>query len=325
MRPAEPFAFLRRLWRALLDALKDAFDEHRSEIFYGLLGVAGAVVRATGVLVTTGHTAVLFSLGRARRELGPGFHPLIPFLQVAPQIPTRTRTLDLPAQRVATAEGLVYHVDTALVFRVSDATRALVEVDDLDLALMRIAAMTVREVLHGARRRDLADRGRLEEELARRLAARIGTFGVTLERAGFTSITPTPRTIRVTQIVPRVSARERALELLVSRSIAFRRGLGLLGGSARVERRGRALLRLAQRRAADRRIVRSLALEGHARDAIARAALELARVLGEEPDATRELASGGRASLRERLQLPSRAASQGATARPPRTSSDRRP
>ena len=86
-----------RVWGALAHVWEELWEEHSRELAFALFGVASAVVRALGVTIRTGSTGVLFSFGRARRELQPGFHLLIPFLQVAPRIATRQRTL-LPVE-----------------------------------------------------------------------------------------------------------------------------------------------------------------------------------------------------------------------------------
>src|SRR3954466_5387539 len=69
-----------------------------------VLLVLFALLRTLGTTVQTGQAGVLFSFGRARRVLEPGFHPLIPFLQRVRQIPIRSVTLDLHKQRVTTAD-----------------------------------------------------------------------------------------------------------------------------------------------------------------------------------------------------------------------------
>ena len=98
------------------------------QLGYLIAIVTATVVRAMGVTIKSGETALLFSFGRARKELQPGFHLLIPFLQVARKMPSRSRTLDLPSQRVVTNEGLVYHVDANLVYRIVDVHKAVVEI-----------------------------------------------------------------------------------------------------------------------------------------------------------------------------------------------------
>src|SRR4051794_10391545 len=63
-----------------------------------------ALVRSLGTTVQSGQAGVLFSFGRARKVLEPGFHPLLPVLQKVRHVAIRSVTLDLPRQRVTTAD-----------------------------------------------------------------------------------------------------------------------------------------------------------------------------------------------------------------------------
>src|SRR5687767_4993025 len=90
--------FLRAVWRVALDQAK----KHPA----GAVVVALAIVRMFGTTVQTGTAGVLFSWGRAKKVLEPGFHPLIPIVQTVRHTPIRSVTLDLPRQRVATGDGL---------------------------------------------------------------------------------------------------------------------------------------------------------------------------------------------------------------------------
>ena len=109
-------------WRGVLSTIWDRISD---DLLVILFATGAGLVRAMGVTIESGQTGLLFSFGRARRTLAPGFHPLIPFLQRVRRLPTRSRTLDMPAQRVVTLEGLVYHVDANLVYRVIDVRKAL--------------------------------------------------------------------------------------------------------------------------------------------------------------------------------------------------------
>src|SRR5690606_38266123 len=98
-------------------------------VLKGLYSAAPALVlglvKASGITVRTGHHALKFTCGRVAKVLEPGFHPLIPGLQVARQVPTRARTLDLEAQRVVTDEGYVFEADATVTWRITDVTLAL--------------------------------------------------------------------------------------------------------------------------------------------------------------------------------------------------------
>jgi len=219
-------------------------------------------VRAMGVTVESGQTGLRFSFGRAGRELGPGFYPLIPFLQIVRKVPTRSRTMDLPAQRVATFEGLVYHVDANLVYRVTDVRKAMIEIDDLEQGMVQMLGLGVQEVLRDANRAKLARVDELNEALAANLAARLEPWGVTIERAGFPSITPSPKTLRITQLDQIVGERRRMLAHMEALGLPRFRALTLMGTRVRAishTKHVRRHERLERRR---QRLVRALMQHG---------------------------------------------------------------
>ena len=72
------------------EILRGLFNELRDEFMIVVVGAVAAIVRAMGVTIDSGQTGLLFSFGRAKRELHPGFHLLMPFVQRARRMPTRS-------------------------------------------------------------------------------------------------------------------------------------------------------------------------------------------------------------------------------------------
>ena len=213
-------------WRGVVSAIWDRISD---DLLVILFATGAGLVRAMGVTIESGQTGLLFSFGRARRTLAPGFHPLIPFLQRVRRLPTRSRTLDMPAQRVVTLEGLVYHVDANLVYRVTDVRKALVEVDHLEKGMLQMLGMGIQEVLRQATRDELRETADLDQRLAANLAQRLAPWGVGVERAGFPSITPSPRTLRITQLASLTDERQRICDFFAGGGLGSGSGLGLVG------------------------------------------------------------------------------------------------
>ncbi|MEZ5979450.1 MAG: SPFH domain-containing protein [Planctomycetota bacterium] len=188
-----------------------------------------ALVRACGTTIQSGTTGLLYSFGRVKKRLEPGFHVLIPFVQIARVVPTRSRTLDLEDQRVVTSEGLVFLCRANVVFRVAEIEKALVEVDDLVRAMRQRLALSVQELLRGARRQEFVRSEELDERLAAEMSKYLVDWGVVVESAGFQSIAPSPRTIRVTQLRERVAARVAGASALRRMGLDERVALGLVG------------------------------------------------------------------------------------------------
>ena len=229
------------------------WEDHKSEFFYAAAALVWSFIRAMGKTVESGQTGLKFSFGRAVRVAEPGFHPLIPFLQVIRVLPTRSRTLDLAVQRVVTDEGLVYEVDANLVYRVVDVRRALIEIDDLTQGMLQVLALSVQELLRPRARAELYASSELDAELSRRMAERLEPWGVAVERAGFPSLRPSEATLRVTQLANLCGVRRAALGRLVAAGAPQASALGLLSPAPRMHSRTRALAQRARGRRAARR------------------------------------------------------------------------
>lgn len=229
------------------------WEDHRSEFFYAGVALVWSVVRAMGKTVESGQTGLKFSFGRAQRVVEPGFHPLLPFLQVIRTVPARSRTLDLPAQRVVTDEGLVYDVDANLVYRVVDVQRALIEIDDLTQGMLQVLALSVQELLRHRARGELYASAELDGELSRRMAERLEPWGVAVERAGFPSLRPSRETLRVTQLTNLCAVRREALARLVENGVQAQSALALVSPAPRAVSRTKVLLERARGRGAQRR------------------------------------------------------------------------
>ena len=169
------------------------------------------VIRLFGTTVQTGWKGVLFSFGRVRRELEPGFHALIPFVQRVRKIPVRSITLHLPMQRITTADGLVYEVQANLVYRIVDATKASVQIGDIRKGIEVVLPIVIQDLLREHTRGQLQDRKALEEEFTVRAEAKLEHWGATIEQAGFMTVAPTSGTLRLTQLGLLARERERMM------------------------------------------------------------------------------------------------------------------
>ena len=278
-----------------------------TDVLYVIAITISAIVKASGVTVRTGTTGLLYTVGRIDRpiplilrplvgafqkagklqslprgELKPGFHPLIPFLQRARRVPTRSRSMDLPAQKVATFEGYVFIADANVIFRIVDIRRALIMVDDLLRGMEQMLTLGVQEVLREARIAELQSGEGLDEKLRQNLEKKLRVWGVTVERAGFPSISPSPRTLRITQLRETVLERGRRVEQLQdttggARSLSTASALGAIGTRRVFRTKARARRRFAFQRKRALKIRGALERRGLTGSAIDRALRSLRR------------------------------------------------
>jgi hypothetical protein len=224
------------LLRSLWDLISGWIRRHPVTAWIFFIGF----LRMWGITIQTGQTGVLFSWGRPRRLLEPGFHPLIPIFQTARVMPTRSVTLALPPQRVTSADGLVFDADATLVCRITDPIKATIEIDDLRAGCLTALSLACAEVIAHKTRADIAAKQGLDDELSRRVQADLDRWGVTVEQAGFNTIAPTRTTTRLSQQAKRLRERAGALKLLLAAGVPTGAALALLGTTKQVIGHSRA-------------------------------------------------------------------------------------
>ena len=266
------------------------------QLFYVAAILTATFVRAMGVTVQSGEQALLFSFGRAKQVLEPGFRMLLPFLQVVRRMPSRSRTIDLPSQRVVTLEGLVYLADANLVYRVTDLKKALVEIDNLEEGMLQMLSLGVQEILRMTTRDTSRDSEALNESLRTNLSRRLEPWGVDVEQAGFTSITPSAVTLRLTQMSKRTEERGRLANRIREEQVTLSQSLGLLGARSTYTTRSRRRRIAEVERGRRRRVTNMLLRAGLTAPEIASARKQYARFLtGEE--STKTLSGNGTGRL----------------------------
>jgi regulator of protease activity HflC (stomatin/prohibitin superfamily) len=90
--------------------------------------------------------AVIFRLGRLIPTKGPGIIFIIPLVDKLVRISLRLVTLDVPPQDVITKDNVSIKVNAVIYYRVMDANKSIVEVENFSYATSQLAQTTLRSV-----------------------------------------------------------------------------------------------------------------------------------------------------------------------------------
>jgi len=122
---------------------------------------------------------VVFLLGRFWKTKGPGLIVVLPFIQQWVRVDLRVRVFDIPPQDVITRDNVSVKVNAVLYYRVIDAERAIIQVEQFKEATSQLAQTALRSIL-GQHELDelLAERERLNSMLQRLLDERTDAWGI---------------------------------------------------------------------------------------------------------------------------------------------------
>jgi regulator of protease activity HflC (stomatin/prohibitin superfamily) len=122
---------------------------------------------------------VVFFLGRFQQVKGPGLAIVVPGIQQYVRVDLRTVVMDVPSQDVISRDNVSVKVNAVIYFRVLDPERAIIQVENFNMATSQLAQTTLRSVL-GQHELDemLSERDKRNLDIQRILDEQTDTWGI---------------------------------------------------------------------------------------------------------------------------------------------------
>ena len=161
-------------------------------VVLGLLTVAGYIK-----VVRQSYVGIVERLGRFQRQLEPGVHALVPFVDKLRVVVDMKETVQpFAPQPVITQDNVTIGIDTVVYYQVTDAVKATYEVANMLVAMEQLTITTLRNVVCAMTLEEtLISRDQINNNLRSVLDEATEKWGVRVTRVELKSIDP-PRTIQ---------------------------------------------------------------------------------------------------------------------------------
>jgi regulator of protease activity HflC (stomatin/prohibitin superfamily) len=117
-------------------------------VIAALVALALVILAAAVKIIKQYERAVRFRLGRVREEpLGPGLILIIPFIDRISKVSLRIVTMPIQSQGIITRDNVSVDVSAVAYYKVVDAVRAVVAIENVAAAINQIAQTTLRAVV----------------------------------------------------------------------------------------------------------------------------------------------------------------------------------
>ncbi|RMH91574.1 slipin family protein [Stutzerimonas zhaodongensis] len=147
--------------------------------FIAVLVLVIALLASTFRILREYERGVVFQLGRFWKVKGPGLIMVIPGIQQMVKVDLRTLVLDVPTQDVISRDNVSVKVNAVVYYRVLDAEKAIIQVEDYHSATSQLAQTTLRAVLGKHDLDDmLAEREQLNNDIQAVLDAQTDAWGI---------------------------------------------------------------------------------------------------------------------------------------------------
>lgn len=90
---------------------------------------------------------VMFTLGKFSGVKNPGWRLVIPIFQRMVKVDLRTKVVDVPDQEAITKDNVSVRVNAVIYYKVSDAAKSIIEVENFYFAVSQLAQTSMRNIV----------------------------------------------------------------------------------------------------------------------------------------------------------------------------------
>jgi len=90
---------------------------------------------------------IRFTLGRYTGMMNPGWRLVFPIFQSYQKVDIRVKAVDVPDQNAITRDNVSVRVNAVIYYKVSDASKAVIEVENFQHAISQYAQTTMRNIV----------------------------------------------------------------------------------------------------------------------------------------------------------------------------------
>lgn len=136
---------------------------------------------------------VRFTTGRFSGIMGPGWRIIIPIFQTYQKVDMRTKAVDVPDQNAITRDNVSVRVNAVIYYKVSDAEKAIIEVEDFRSAISQYAQTTMRNIVGEVTLDELlSSRDKIADRIREIVDAETGAWGLKVQNVELKDVSLPP-------------------------------------------------------------------------------------------------------------------------------------
>ena len=115
--------------------------------YYGLIPVVIFLLVIVIRQVNQYERGVMFTIGKYTGMKGPGWRIVIPIFQRMVKVDLRVKVVDVPDQDAITKDNISIRINAVIYYKISDASKAVIEVENFYFAVSQLAQTTMRNAV----------------------------------------------------------------------------------------------------------------------------------------------------------------------------------
>ena len=144
--------------------------------------VIGIILLKSIVQINEYERGIKFSCGKFSNIMTPGWKIVLPIFESYKKIDIRTKAVDVPEQDTITKDNISVRVNAVIYYKIFDAAKALLEVENFYYAVSQLAQTTMRNAIGSVTLDELLiEREKLSESICKIIDEATDPWGIKVE------------------------------------------------------------------------------------------------------------------------------------------------
>lgn len=159
---------------------------------------------------------IKFTLGKFSKIMKPGWRIVLPIFQSYKKVDIRTKAVDVPEQDAITKDNVSVRINAVIYYKVFDASKAVLEVENFYFAVGQLAQTTMRNAVGSVSLDELlSERDKISTEICNIIDKATDPWGIKVENVELKDVS-LPEEMK--RVIARVAEAEREKEAVITKA-----------------------------------------------------------------------------------------------------------
>ena len=186
-------------------------------MLYVVIGIILVILLASIKQIDEYERGVLFSFGKYKKTLTPGWKIVLPIIQSYKKVDIRTKVVDVPEQDAITRDNVSIRINAVVYYKIFDASMAILEVENFYYAVSQLAQTTMRNAVGEVSLDELlSEREKISQKICEIIDKATDPWGIKVENVELKDVS-LPEEMK--RVIARVAEAEREKQAVITKSV----------------------------------------------------------------------------------------------------------
>ncbi len=183
---------------------------------YYILGIILFICLISIRQVNEFERGIKFTFGKFSKIMNPGWRLVLPIFQSYKKVDIRTKAVDVPEQDAITKDNVSVRINAVIYYKVFDASKAVLEVEDFYFAVGQLAQTTMRNAVGSVSLDELlSERDKISSEICKIIDKATDPWGIKVENVELKDIA-LPEEMK--RVIAKVAEAEREKHAVITKA-----------------------------------------------------------------------------------------------------------